>query len=184
MFETFVTILGYISQVTQVIGLRITLLFGSAFFGSMAYLTFTQHLYANAVIRTIAAVICLLGFFKWHTSIYRFRWWHMLPYGMVVIIVGFLMANFTNDLTPIMDTLVASMGLIATFLLAVRSIYNWGFLLVLNCFEAIMFLMNHDYQIFVMQVIFALSSILGIIIWLYRGVDKAHTLRKSRIATV
>ena len=39
-------------------------------FGSLSAFTFTEGLYANSIIRAIAAFMCLFGFLKWKTVIF------------------------------------------------------------------------------------------------------------------
>lgn len=174
MFETIITIFGYLSQITQVLGLRIYLLFSSFFLGFMSYFTFQDNLYANFIVRSIAALICLIGFFKWNVVIYRFKIFHLIPYALTLLVMTVIMIRYTNDPTPILDVIIAFMGMVGTFLMSVRSIFNWFFFFVLNCLEVILFTLSHDYQIVIMEAIFALSSIIGIIIWRYREIDKSR----------
>lgn len=171
--EFAISILGYITQFTQVVGWRINLLLGTFLFGSLSVFTFSEGLYANGIIRAIAAVMCLLGFLRWNTSIYKFKKSHILPYLMVVVVVAVIQLEFTNNPLPFLDTIVASMGLIATFLMAVRSIYCWVFLMTLNTLEAVMFLMVQNYYLSLMQFVYLFTSVIGIIIWKKRGVDRS-----------
>ena len=48
--ELVISILGYITQFTQVMGWRINLLLGTFLFGSLSVFTFTEGLYANSII--------------------------------------------------------------------------------------------------------------------------------------
>ncbi|API86040.1 nicotinamide mononucleotide transporter family protein [Francisella uliginis] len=171
--ELAISILGYITQFTQVIGWRINLLLGAFLFASLSAFTYSDELYANAIIRALAAIVCFLGFINWKTSIYYFKKWHLLPYILVVFVVAMIQVQFTNNPLPILDTVVASMGLIATFLMAVRSIYCWLFLITLNALETIMFFMVHNYYLSLMQLVYMLTSVIGIIVWKKRGVDRS-----------
>ncbi|AIT09789.1 hypothetical protein LO80_07285 [Candidatus Francisella endociliophora] len=171
--ELAISILGYITQLTQIIGWRINLLLGTFLFGSLSWFTFSEELYANAIIRAVAAVVCFLGFLNWKTSIYIFKKWHLVPYLLIVFFVAVIQLEFTNNPAPMLDTTVASLGLIATFLMASRSIYCWILLMTLNAMETIMFFTVHNYYLSMMQFIYLLTSVAGIVIWKKRGVDRS-----------
>lgn len=171
--ELAISIFGYIVQVTQIIGWRINLLLSTVLFGSLSWFTFSEGLYANGIVRAVAASICLFGFLKWNTSVYIFKKWHILPYLVAVSFIAIIQLKYTNNPLPILDTIVGSMGLIATFLMAVRSIYCWLFLFALNALEMVMFFMVHNYYLSVMQFVFMLSSIVGIVVWRKRNVDRS-----------
>lgn len=173
MVELAISILGYITQFTQVIGWRINLLLGTFLFGSLSAFTFTEGLYANSIIRAIAAFMCLLGFLKWKTVIYFFKKWHLIPFLLIVLLVAFIQVKFTDNPLPLLDTAVASMGLIATFLMALRRIYCWAFLMVLNALEVVILFMVHNYYLSSMQLVYMLTSIIGIIVWKKRKVDRS-----------
>lgn len=171
--ELAISILGYITQLTQIIGWRINLLLGGLFFGSLSWFTFSEGLYANAIIRCVAAGICFMGFLNWKTSIYIFKKWHLLLYVIIVFFVAVIQLEFTNNPVPILNTIFISLNLIAIFLMASRSIYCWVIFMILNAMEIGMFFIVHNYYLSSMQFVYLLTSIAGIIIWKKKGVDRS-----------
>ena len=74
-----------------------------------------------------------------------------------------------------LDTIIASDGIIGMHFGSVRSILLWHVTICMNFLEATMFFLNGNYYIFVMHIIFAITCVIGFYVWKHKKIDKEYS---------
>lgn len=145
-------------------------------------------LYADMVLHVVYAVLQLYGWWAWWRSTQprstgiaeeaatsteiRVRvlskWDHAIciTLGLAMTAVfAFLLRNYTNAASPILDSFVAAMSLVAQFLLAWRYLENWCYWIVVDVVGVGLFASKLLYPTTALYVLFMVMAIVGYLSW-------------------
>lgn len=173
-FAFLTSMLGYVAQGTQILGLRSNNLWGILYMASFIITAFSSHLWFNAIERGCLMVLFVFSYLFWHHESwkYRFKFWHVAPYALIFILMYAKLHN--SDASPLLDASTATLGLTGTILVSMRNKYAFVIFFICNGVEAIMFfkLGGTLISLGIMESVFCLSNIPAFMIWSWKGVHK------------
>ena len=173
-FAFLTSILGYITQVVQMLGFRSNNLWGVAYNLAFVITTANEHLWFNALVRSLLIILFILSYTFWKNSKWRYRFssWHLIPFILIFIIMYIKLHS--SDASPLLDATSATFGLIGTFMAAMRNKYAFVLFFIGNGLDAIMFyhLGGTNINLAIMETVFCLSNIPAFVIWTKRKIHR------------
>lgn len=86
--------------------------------------------------------------------------------AVLSVLIGVLMARFTDDPNPYMDGIVTSMSIVAQYLQAKKLFENWWYWIALDVLSAgCLYPMQHLYVTAALYVVFLVLAIRGVVEW-------------------
>jgi nicotinamide mononucleotide transporter len=146
---------------------------GSALF---AVLFFGTQLYADVTLQFFFIATSVLGWFKWRQGaggavlpITRITGQNVLIYavggGVVGLIYGLLLHNFTNAYAPFWDSAILVISVVAQLLLVRRKLENWLFWLVVNSIAVPLFVSRGLYLTSGLYAAYWVHAALSWVLW-------------------
>lgn len=88
-----------------------------------------------------------------------------LGFAIIFLIIRFLLKDFTDSPSPTIDTLIASLSILATYWLSKAYIYHWIIWIIVNSIGVVFYLQQGLYPTSLLFVAYTGAAIYGYIHW-------------------
>jgi nicotinamide mononucleotide transporter PnuC len=142
------------------------------------YIFFDAKLYAEMGLNAYFVVMSVYGLYCWKLMKPRKQkpliLHHIAPkLALVLLFIGiavfalssFILIQYTDSPVPFADALVATLGIIATWMVAQKIVECWYLWIFSNFFAIGLYLYQHLYPTAILYVFYAIMSIIGLIEW-------------------
>lgn len=146
--------------------------------GVSAYMVlfYRERLYADMALQVVFIVQGIYGWYTWgkgqneaELNVSYLKGSQRILYSLVIVVISpvwaLLLKKFTNDSTPYVDAFVATLSLVANWLMARKRIENWVLWIVADLIYMGLFLYKHLYLSSGIYVVFLILSVKGLIDW-------------------
>lgn len=160
---------------------------------ALAYMVvFAQNaLYASMSFQVYYLAVSIYGLWVWRRSkriakenpdvegdnpiVYRVAGWREFLLGLIAALAVFIalfvfLERFTGDPMPIMDAVITSLGIVATYWLGKLYLQQWLVWIVANILSVILFFSQALYPTALLYVLYTVCALYGYIHWLKKGV--------------
>jgi nicotinamide mononucleotide transporter len=151
---------------------RIGWVFGAASSLILAVLAAGAHLPMQALLQLSYVGAAVYGWWSWSRSTAQpvIRWWHWRGHAIGIlacVLAGLLLARLLKDESafPFVDSLVACLGLLATWLLARVYLENWLYWIAIDAVSIYLFFTQGLVSTAVLYVLYLSIAVLGFFGW-------------------
>jgi len=183
IFGQTVTWIEFYGTVFGIAGVVLTILKNSWCFptglanvGLYAILFFQSKLYADALLQVVYILLLIYGWMEWEkrsaqkefiaTRISK-RLWILLAFisAGLTMVIGTVFMKYTDASLPFLDSLLASMSLLAQWMIAKKKIENWLVWIAVDVAYVGMYIFKHLYLTGFLYFIFIILAIAGYREW-------------------
>ncbi|MEX1187829.1 MAG: nicotinamide riboside transporter PnuC [Bacteroidia bacterium] len=142
-----------------------------------SYIFIISGLYAESVLQALYVVFGFFGWYNWlsmgktpenrpvilldtKTAILSVMIWFSGGF-----LIGYLLKNFSSGNSPYVDANLAVGGLVATYLMAKKSLQNWLFWIIIDLASAALFFTRELYATSFLYLTFTVLAVQGYILW-------------------
>jgi nicotinamide mononucleotide transporter len=143
-----------------------------------AAIFFETRLYSEALLQLFFLCVQFFGWWKWRNAIAEeggvlVEWSQSrVMIGSAVttvvlsVVLGTVMATYTNAAAPYPDATVAGASVVAQFLLSYRRIENWIYWIAIDCLSIALYVWRDLHLTAGLYVVMLFMSIIGLVTWL------------------
>ena len=133
------------------------------------------RLYANLILQGIFFIQSVYGWIVWKQEEKErpIRMWNIFQSsvyatlsGLLLIIVYYTLANYTNGNFPFMDSTATVLSLVANWALAKKYLDNWVLWIVVDIIYIVMFIMSGLYLSAILYFILLILAVMGFKQWI------------------
>lgn len=148
---------------------------------------YEAKLYSDAILHIIYIGLQFYGWYQWYRAsrkgsesasevrVERLHWGQMslalAICAALTLLIGLLMATFTDADWPFADAFIAGTSLVAQYLLAKRQLQNWYLWIVVDLVAVYVFFAKSLYPTAILYGLFLIMAVTGAIIW-YQRLEK------------
>jgi nicotinamide mononucleotide transporter len=137
-----------------------------------AFLFFQSKLYADASLQIIYIILLVYGWIQWttkkaettfevqKTSLGEWLWLNLF-FVVSTLVIGTIFRNLTDASLPYLDSMLASVSLIAQWMIAKKKIENWMLWIIADVIYVGLYIYKHLYFTSILYFIFIFLAILG-----------------------
>ncbi|GLX65722.1 nicotinamide riboside transporter PnuC [Paenibacillus glycanilyticus] len=156
------------------------------------YMFLDVKLYADMTLQVFFFVLSIYGWVVWMTrregaAVRPTRSWTprmaVLLLGFLVVFTaawGYLLERHTDASIPYLDAFIATLSLVAQFLLSYKILQSWYFWIVVDVLSIGMYFYKELYATSFLYVIFLGIAILGLVEWKREYMRRASALREQQ----
>lgn len=146
-------------------------LIGSSLF---LILCFKKRIYAESVLQVFYIGMAVYGYLNWQSTggeiggslkLYQ----HIVYIGigaMLVLLSSYLLKEYTDAKSPILDSFTTVFGIIATFLMVHLIPENWYYWIVIDALSIILYLRRRLFYSAALFVLYTVLAIIGVLEWM------------------
>ena len=147
-------------------------------YGGISVIIFTyifhmSNLLAESTLQIFYLIMSIYGFWKWNnkkhiniTSLSYVNHFLIIFTGLLItIIIAFLLINFSNSSSPVIDSFTTSFALITTFLAARKILENWIYWIIIDVTSIYLYLSKDLYITSILYIIYTILAIYGYLQW-------------------
>ena len=141
---------------------------------------FVIRLYAQAALQLYYVLISIYGWWSWHhlvhnddsdkhlgvTSTSGQLWIKLILINFILTFsIFFFTSRYTDDMLPVGDSFIASMSIIATWMLARKKIEQWLIWVFIDVISSALYLFRGLYATFFLFMVYAIMAGIGFYEW-------------------
>lgn len=143
-----------------------------------AAIFFETRLYSEALLQVFFFCVQLFGWWKWQLAMEedgelvvewsspRVMIWCFVATTVLSLVLGTVMATFTNAVAPYPDATVAAASVVAQFLLSYRRIENWVYWIAIDVLSVILYVWRGLNLTAGLYIVLLIMSVIGLGAWL------------------